>query len=201
MAAESAFARLLKKNSIELSAMQGKSSNWFRSQVRQMAGVAELRPTQIMRGDASSKGTEIIPGNLYMYVYDPKHKETLPYYDTFPMVFPFRQVKDGFYGLNLHYLPYDLRAVLLDRLLEFRNNKFMDETTRLKMSWGTISGMSKFALAQPCVKHYLYQHVKSPFKAVHPQDWATALTLPLQRFAKATPQQVWRDSARKSRGM
>lgn len=196
MATESAFSRILQKNRVELSAMQNKSSNWFRSQVRQMAGVAELSPNNVMRGDASSKGTRIIPGNLYMYLYDPKHKETLPYYDMFPMVFPFRQVKDGFYGLNLHYLPYDMRARLLDRLMEFRSNKFMDETTKLKMSWSTLQGLSQFSLAKPCVKHYLYAHVRTPFKAVHAQDWATALTLPLQRFVGATPQQVWRDSTK-----
>ncbi len=194
MATESTFSKLLQKDRLELSQMQYKSSNWFRAQVRKMSGAASLDPNQVMRGDASSKGTRIIPGNLYMYLYDPKHKDTLPYYDMFPMVFPFRQVKGGFYGLNLHYLPYDLRARLLDRLMEFRNNKFMDETTKLRMSWSTLGGMSQFALAQPCVKHYLYQHVRSPFKAVHSQDWATALTLPLQRFVGATPQQVWRDS-------
>ena len=71
---------------------------------------------------------------LYMYMYDPKLKATLPYYDRFPLVFPFSKTPDGFIGLNMHYLPYQLRMVLLDRLLTFRTNARMDETTRLRYS-------------------------------------------------------------------
>lgn len=200
MATPSKLELILRKNRVELSNLQGKSKSWFDQQVRLMTSIATRRPNTIMQGDNANKGTKVIPGHLYMFIYDPKHKETLPYYDTFPLVFPFKQVKGGFYGLNMHYLPYMLRAKLLDRLLEFRNNKTMDESTRLKFSWSMINGMSQFAPAQACVKHYLYSHVQSPFKAIHASDWATAMLLPVEQFQKASVAQVWRDSARKTRG-
>lgn len=200
MATPSKLELILRKNRLELSDLQGKSKVWFDSQVRSMTSIAARRPNSIMQGDNANKGTRIIPGNLYMFIYDPKHKETLPYYDTFPLVFPFKAVKGGFYGLNMHYLPYMLRAKLLDRLLEFRNNTAMDETTRLKFSWSMINGVSQFAPAQACVKHYLYPHVKSQFKAVNASDWATAMLLPVEQFHKASAAQVWRDSTRITRG-
>ena len=134
-----------------------------------------------------------------MYAYDPKTKEDLPYYDRFPLVFPFRKTADGFYGLNMHYLPYDLRIYLLDALLTFKNNSRWDETTKLKYSWALIDGVSKYKAAHPCVKQYLNSHVRSQFRRVSSADWATAMLLPVERFVGASKQQVWSDSRKKIR--
>ena len=45
-----------------------------------------------------------------MFVYDPKTKAKLPFYDTFPLVLPIDTFRGGFIGLNFHYLPtvYDI---------------------------------------------------------------------------------------------
>jgi hypothetical protein len=40
-------------------------------------------------------------GSMQMFFYDPKTKETLPYYDTFPLVVVVGPAEGGFYGLNL----------------------------------------------------------------------------------------------------
>ena len=99
----------------------------------------------------------------------------------------------------MHYLPYDLRIYLLDALLTFKNNSRWDETTKLKYSWALIDGVSKYKAAQPCVKQYLNGHVKSQFRKVSSQDWATAMLLPVERFVGASKQQVWADSRKKIR--
>jgi hypothetical protein len=147
-----------------------------------------------MREDTTSLKARIIPGNLYMYVYDPKTKADLPYYDRFPLVFPYATAPGGFMGLNMHYLPYQLRIRLLYRLLVFKNNDKMDGTTRIKYSWALIAGVSKFKLAEPCIKHYLLPHVKTAFKKIDSSDWATAMLLPVERFAKSSKENVWKDS-------
>jgi hypothetical protein len=138
-----------------------------------------------------------MPGKMYMFTYDAKHKETLPYWDRFPLVLPFRKTQDGFYGINLHYLPYQLRAKLLDKLMIFANNQKMDATTKLKYSWEMVDGAAKFAPIKPCVKQYLNAHIQSPFLQIESNDWATALMLPVERFVGAQKQQVWRDSISK----
>lgn len=199
MAEQSRFAKILEKNRVELWELQSKSRSWFEAQRTRLISVANLRAENLMRGDQNLKRTFIIPGNMYMYIYDPKHKKTLPYYDVFPMVFPFKEEKDGFYGLNLHYLDYKLRAVIFDRLMELRNNDTFDERTRLKLSWNVLSKASKFNAIKPCVKYYLYDHVKPPFRLIEPGDWVSAMLLPLERFQKATPYEVWRDSINKIR--
>lgn len=87
----------------------------------------------------------------------------------------------------------------MDRLLTFKNNDKFDETTRLRLSWQLIDGVSKFALAKPCVKRYLKSQMRSPLVNVTADDWATAMMLPVERFVGATTQQVWLDSKRAAR--
>ena len=73
-------------------------------------------------------------GNMYMYFYDPKHKETLPYYDRFPLTIVVEPAKGGFRGINLHYLPNALRAKFLDGLMDITTNKKYDESTKFSLS-------------------------------------------------------------------
>lgn len=196
MANNSTLAKILEKHPYELKQLRNKSAVWFQSQVTKLRDVSLRTPQNLMRGDQESKGTRIVPGTMIMYIYDPKYKDTLPYYDMFPLGLPFKLVPDGFYSLNLHYLPYNLRVLLMDRLMQFKTDSNMDEKTKIRFSWQLIDGVSRFAAAKPCVKHYLYDHVRSPFKAIHSSDWATALMLPVEKFVGATPQDVWKDSTR-----
>lgn len=189
---------VFERNQYDLLTSVKRSTSWFNKQVSSLAQ-QNITPNQVIKGDPSQNTTTIQPGSLYMYAYDPKTKEDLPYYDRFPLVFPFRKTADGFYGLNMHYLPYDLRIYLLDALLTFKNNSRWDETTKLKYSWALIDGVSKYKAAQPCVKQYLNGHVRSQFRKVSSADWATAMLLPVERFVGASKQQVWSDSRKKIR--
>jgi hypothetical protein len=112
----------------------------------------------------------------------------------FPLVFPFKKMKDGFIGLNLHYLPYPMRIQLLERLMDFKTNSLMNENTRLKYSWNMIQGVSRFKIAEPCVHRYLADHLQSPMKKIDASDWATALLLPVEKFVGASKRTVWSDS-------
>ena len=186
---------VFERNQYDLVTAAKKSRSWFEQQVNLLAK-QRITPPQVLTSDPDQLVSVVVPGNLYLYLYDPKLKETLPYYDRFPLVFPFSKTEDGFIGLNMHYLPYQLRMVLLDRLLVFKTNKKMDDTTRLKYSWATIDGISKFAAAQPCVKRYLNGHIRSKFRKIDSNDWGTAMLLPVERFAKANKEVVWQDSKR-----
>jgi len=184
---------VFERNKYDLKTAARKSRAWYTQQVLLLSKQG-ITPQRMMKEDNSSLKARIIPGNLYMYVYDPKTKATLPYYDRFPLVFPYATAPGGFMGLNMHYLPYQLRIRLLDRLMQFRTNDKMDGTTRLKYSWSLIANVSKFSMAQPCVKHYLLPHVKTSFKKIDVNDWATAMLLPVERFVKAPKEKVWKDS-------
>ena len=79
-------------------------------------------------------------------------KEELPYYDRFPLVFPFkrgftrqRAIESGsFLGLNLHYLHPRLRARLMDALYTISLDKKFDEDTRIRLSYEILNKARKF---------------------------------------------------------
>lgn len=138
-------------------------------------------------------------GKMYLFSYDPKLKKTLPYYDRYPLIFPIEGYSDGFLGINLHYLPPMLRARLLDSLIDTINNDKYDDSTKLKISYSILSGASKFRYFKPCVKRYLYSHIRSRFKEIEPKEWSKAILLPTQRFEKANESKIYQDSIRKSK--
>lgn len=193
MAKKSTLLDVFEKNQYDLKTAVKKSRAWFEQQVLIMTR-QQLTPQRVLNGNPEQLVTRIMPGHLYMFVYDPKTKAELPYYDRFPLVFPFRKTPDGFIGLNMHYLPYPLRINLLDNLLTYASNQRFDETTRLKYSWALIDGMSKYAAAKPCVKQYLIGHVRTQFRQVESSNWATAMLLPVERFVGASKQEIWADS-------
>jgi hypothetical protein len=78
----------------------------------------------------------------------------------------------------------------------FANNKNLDATTKLKFSWALIDGVSKYRAVEPCVKHYLGAQVRSPYRKVDGNDWATAMLLPVETFVGSNKQVVWSDSKR-----
>ena len=183
---------VFEKNKYNLHNAARKSQAWFQQQVLLMTKQG-ITPKQMMKAGADLK-PNVIPGSLYMFFYDAKHKDTLPYWDRFPLVLPYKKTPGGFIGLNLHYLPYQLRVQLLDRLTYFATNKKMDETTRIKYSWALIDGVSKYKAAEPCIKQYLLDHVRSPYRKINAPDWATAMLLPVESFTGANKYKVWNDS-------
>jgi hypothetical protein len=184
---------VFERNKYDLATVVKKSKGWFEQQVT-MLTKQNITPNKVLAGDSSSNVTTIQPGHCYMFMYDPKLKKELPYYDRFPLVFPYSKTQDGFIGLNMHYLPYHYRIRLLDALMEFKTNQRMDEMTRIKYSWQLIDGMSQFTAAKPCIKQYLIGHVRSPFRKINSSDWATAMLLPVERFVGASRQEVWAES-------
>jgi hypothetical protein len=141
--------------------------------------------------------SNLVPTGLYSYYYMPKGKKTLPYYDMFPLVFPINKGPDSFVGLNMHYLDYPLRFALFRELIKVGKATKLNDNTKMQLHWSVIQGVSKLAPAQACIKQYLFDHVKSPFLKIHPNDWATAMMLPTHKFAKASAQTVWQESAKK----
>ena len=127
------------------------------------------------------RGHTII-GKMYFYWYDPKTKATLPRWDRFPLVIPIEPYGDGFLGLNLHYVSERARISILGSLAEYRNNDRYDATTRLRLSYDLLRRASKLPMIQPCIKRYLYSHVRSGFLEVTADEWDIAILLPVQRF-------------------
>lgn len=179
-------------------AREKKARDWYRERAKNVGKMNEASMFKQADRDRLTARPKI--GQLFMYYYDPKHKATLPYYDIFPLVFPFRKVKGGFLGINLHYLPLVYRAKLMDSLYEISNNNHYDESTKLNLSYKVLNSSSKFEYFKPCVKHYLTGHLRSRLLYIYPSEWDIALWLPLERFQKKSKSQVWAESKKKIKG-
>ena len=176
----------------------GRSVNWFQKKVRDAFG-SRISAAKMMQASQAQLTTSILPGSMYAYVYFPKGEKTLPYYDMFPLNLPFGQDKTGFIGLNLHYLPYRIRLVLLDKLMDFAVKNKAGRVAYLKFSWALISDASQLPEVRPCVKRYLWKQMRSKFVYIPTEDWVLASMLPTANFKKMSEETVWRDSIKKIR--
>ena len=163
-----------------------KSTQWYKDKIREFGkpGAMDL----IRDGKRNNRP---FFGRLNMFIYDPKFKRTLPYYDTFPLVLPLEKYNDGFLGINLHYLPIPLRIRLLDRLVDFSNDTDFDAGTRLIVEYAKVKNIK---LVKPTIHKYLAGQVKSQFRRIDADEFMIATLLPVQRFKKATDNAVWSDS-------
>lgn len=173
-----------------------KSIDWYMKNVKSLVG-ARVSSNTVMKSDIGSLTTKTEIGSMYLYFYDPKHKATLPFYDTFPLVLPFAPAKGGFYGINVHYLPYMLRAKVLGELLKYTDSKVLSPTSKMRMSYQLLNSLQTAPEVKPCIKHYLTTHVKSQFMKINPTDWKAAIFLPVEAFVGATKETVFRDTRSK----
>ena len=159
------------------------------------AKIDDLKPSRqaLLKDKGRMRDTTII-GRMYFYFYDPKTKETLPYYDRFPLVIPIEQYRDGFLGLNLHYIHPKQRILLLDELSEFANNSKYDASTKLRLSYDLLRRTGAIYQATPCIKRYLFAHVESRFLEITANEWDIAALLPLENFQKASASKVYSES-------
>lgn len=167
------------------------SMDWFRKQVKNMRSINRQK---LLKDDAVTKVSRPRMGDMYMFYYDPKHKDTLPFYDQFPLIIMVDRAPGGFYGLNLHYLPPVLRAKFFDALMDTMSNDKYDDSTRLRARYNLLQSSSKLKYFKPCFKHYLTKHVDSRIAKVEPSEWEIALFMPIQRFKGATSEQVYKNS-------
>lgn len=168
------FRQSLRKNiaTSKISGSKDKTTKWFAETVKQ--GV---------KGHKVSKPSA---GKLYAYQYDAKHKDTLPYWDKYPLIVFLgwaTSSKSGtllFHGLNLHYVPPKARQQFLEDLLkQYASTSTITNSTKLKIDWSKVKG---FQGADKMIKAYLPSHVRGQFVEIKPSDWSNVVMLPLQSF-------------------
>lgn len=162
---------------------QKKSMWWYRDVIRAFqSNRANLRKEGIGKVVKAP-----VVGRMYCYYYDPKLKETLPHYDIFPLTIPIDYYPDGFLGLNLHYLPPFQRKILFQQLLRVASDKKLNPQSSLIVTYDMLKSVATFDGYKKCLKRYLFQHIRSPFLDINPEQWERVVALPLQSFKKGKP--------------
>ena len=180
-----------------IKAKSKKAIEWFRKIVKETQRTAFPATTgrkEIMtdRNIGIRTGKPVI-GKLYLFQYSAKWADILPYWDMWPLIFPFDYAKDGFYGINLHYLRPNARAALMIRLIKAQGGSGnMNENFKLKLNYDIIN---KFKPARPCIKRYLFSQVQGKgLYGISGEDWSYAAAMPLHKFQKESAKYVWGQS-------
>jgi hypothetical protein len=166
------------------------SRAWFQ---KKASNLRSINREALMKEEPLKRGRKEIIGSMQMFTYDPKTKDTLPYYDAFPLVVVVGPAEGGFYGLNLHYLPPILRAKMLDGLMSIATSKNSDDA-KFRLSYSMLQRSTKLKYFKPCFKHYLNKHVTSQFAEVLAPEWEIATFLPTADFRKRNRNKVYSDS-------
>lgn len=170
-----------------------KMINSFRSQLRVKAkdsAAANNKKSVAWFNDViktSVRGHKVskpVPGSIYAYVYDAKHKDTLPFWDKFPLMIYLGDytAKNGnrlLLGLNLHYIPPKARQEFLENLLVHATTNTITNKTRLKINWSQVKNMKG---ADQMIKAYLPGHIKGSMTEIKPSDWVNVIFMPVQQF-------------------
>ena len=166
--------------------------NWYSNNAKRLK---RIKPKQLMQDkDNLSANAQI--GRMYMFNYNPKTKEKLPYYDRFPLVIPIEPYSNGFLGLNFHYLKPKHRLVLMNALIKLASDQRLGENAKIQATYKLLSKSTKYKWFKPTLKRYLNAHVQSRFLKILPSDWDMAIFLPVERFEKSGKKSVWADSGR-----
>lgn len=193
--------------------LKTKATNWFKSKIRQGqklakqaynqskagikgTGLKGIKPEDLFRRGGYDKAKftsrKIVYGKMFFFEYDAKYKDTLPYWDRFPLTIFFDFNPPHMIGLNLHYLTPYMRAGLMDELNRYRNQKENDSTTFLRINWKQLQRIPE---CKPAVKKYLINRVKMAVQ-VPADEWDVAIFMPVARFQKASEKQVYKDTKR-----
>jgi hypothetical protein len=173
------YAELARKADLQRGTKE--SLEWFGRTIRKQSKINNI--------NAVTDGFEkprFLPGEMLVYTYDPKHKETLAYYDANPLIVFLERTTDGWYGINLHYLPPSLRAELLFDIQY--NSRKLPQIAKM---------LEKNPMTKPCLKRYLAKQLVTKPVGIPKDQWEIAIQLPFENFMKAAQKDVWKISKSK----
>ena len=131
----------------------------------------------------SDRASRTIIGNLYFFKYDPKLKETLTTYDKYPMAFPIKLYRDGFLGVNMHYLPIGERQLFVKNVNEFKRTSD-DDRMKVNSEYITMLEHTKriYKIMPKAVHRYLNDHTRSKFIKILPEEYDKAVQLRIDEW-------------------
>lgn len=134
-------------------------------------------------GTADDGGPVI--GELFFFSYNAKYRKTLPYWDAFPLVFPFTILPNHFIGLNLHYLPIIQRQALFTALMKAK--KQGSAKKQLDLSYSIIKTLASSKLYEPCIHMYITNNLTSKLFRVKDSLWNGSIYLPVAKWQNGKP--------------
>lgn len=138
-----------------------------------------------------------MPGQMVFFKYKPQDKKFLgsdSAYDIFPLCIITAVHRDGFEGINIHFLSQKWRRQLFDAMERFLPKRRAGDPslTRLGTTYARLDNPRKFKFFRPCYRRY----VKSGFRKrpilIPSEFWNVLVDVDLALFAKGRKQQIRR---------
>lgn len=155
-----------------------RSMDWFRKIIRKDR---QPRFSNVVEGKTKVTAPEV--GKMYTFIYLPKHRKTLPYYDETPLIIVTDVDKYGWSGINVHYLPPVLRAKLFWEI--GYNNSSPERIAKM---------VQEHEMSTAVFKKYLVKQTYSRLMEIPLEEWEIAIQLPYESFIGQTNRNVWNDS-------
>lgn len=135
-------------------------------------------------------------GHVYYFRYLAKGRKDLPYWDASPVIICVNRLRDGFQGLNMHYLPPRIRNYLFSVLDNYTVGA-TTETKRMQISYNILKNASGAKAFQPCFKRYLYPYCRSKFEHIPHESWEDVIMMPLANWQGASQGTVYAHSKKR----
>lgn len=165
--------------------------NWYRREISNLGNINKLK---LLGDNIRYQQSRPEIGKFCLYFYSPKHKDTLPYYDTFPLILTLPSERHELAGLNFHYLDPMNRLKLLQEIISIQGSNF-SEARKLEATYETIKAATN--LFKPTYHAYLFKHIKSKVVVIPMESAIPAVFLPIAAWKKSSQTQVWKDSKNK----
>lgn len=180
--ANSLLTKILNKRDFQYAAReQYRSITWLEKRMHDAISYGVIEPKYMPKN--------IYLGRMYLYVYWPKHADTLPYYDVNPLVTPIAKYDDGFLGLNWHYLHPMMRERFFKKLAKYTTGKGMNH--RYQITYDVLKEASdKMPEFKPMIKRYLYDHIETRILQIPMEEWPMAIHLPMAKFVGVSTMQT-----------
>lgn len=167
-----------------------------------------------------SKNYLLLPGRMFTFLYRPKTKADLRYYDTTPLIITLptpREAESGVgysgvgytseqnnsktvLGMNLHYLEPELREAFLEKLLHISSKSLKGKIPPKGIGYFRIDydllNSIRYVFGMPCIRSYDMGRIIGRPVIIPSNQWGNAVSLPYENFVKAKNKKIWVESRR-----
>ena len=159
------------------------SQEWFEEKMKDL--IRPINRRELQREVIAMNGIKAPHvGRMYLFFYTPKGITTLPHYDMFPVIFLMKMEREYFEGLNLHYLPLDMRQNFFEQLQIRVNNRQYNKQSFLRIDYDYLKQFRKYRAFRPCFKKYAMSNVRGRVVNVPSSEWETVMNLPTAMWRK-----------------
>jgi hypothetical protein len=182
-----------------------KAMIWYEHQLRLLLKGKLNSIAPLIKETVEYRTKKVILGEMLLFGYNPTTSiKKMKYYDRFPLVFPLKLYDDHFLGVNLHFIPFNERAIFLENILKITAGDLESGLALARaLKYERIRDSTKYVYGMCAIKKYKLDAIFTITLRIPSDKWKYAINLPVARFyGVGTPIQqthVHRDSRIKIR--